>query len=59
MLIEGRKAFIISNFSKKEIAYTLPSSIDTNKILINNYKDLIINNQTIKLKPYQALIFEH
>ena len=55
---EGKKAFVVGNFSKKEVTYRLPELVKSDAVLINNYEDLIKDGQTIKLKPYQALVFE-
>ena len=55
---KGKKAFVVGNFSKKEVTYRLPELVKSDAVLINNYEDLIRDGQTIKLKPYQALVFE-
>lgn len=55
---KGKKAFVAGNFSKKEVTYRLPELVKSDTVLINNYEDLIKDGQTIKLKPYQALVFE-
>mgnify|MGYP002514413219 CR=1 FL=1 len=55
---KGKKAFVVGNFSKKEVTYRLPELVKSDTVLINNYEDLIKDGQTIKLKPYQALVFE-
>ncbi len=71
---EGRRLFVVGNFSASPVAYTLPSWLDETKVLIDNYSEMTstsslakekgaANRQTITssvlhLKPYQAVVLE-
>ena len=52
----GHKLFVVGNFSKKTVSYQLPEWIRS-KVLINNYDNLKQNEQTVELKPYQAVVY--
>ena len=54
----GKKLFIIGNFSNKTLSYALPDWTDGAKILINNYETLSGSDRQITLQPYQALVWE-
>ncbi|MBQ5952880.1 MAG: alpha-glucosidase [Lachnospiraceae bacterium] len=54
----GKKLFIIGNFSNKTLSYALPDWTDGAKILINNYETLSGSGGQITLQPYQALVWE-
>jgi len=55
------KVLVLLNFSTKNLNYSLDKSIDASnaKMLINNY-DVItaVNQNSVQLKPWQALIFK-
>ena len=55
---EGKRLFVAGNFSKKKTEYTLPSWVKGSEILINNYPDLNMTDNTVVLEPYQAVVFE-
>lgn len=55
---EGRKLFIIANFSKKETAYQPDPQFIKGKVLLNNYDDLKRDETKVSLKPYQAIVME-
>ena len=55
---EGRKLFVIANFSKKPVKYVLPEGINCNKLVLNNYEQLKCEGNTVNLQPYQALVCE-
>ena len=54
---EGKnKLLVLLNFSKENVNWKITNKLKlSNKILINNYKDLTNNKHKIGLKPYQAL----
>lgn len=54
------KLFILSALKNKETIYSIPFDINKSKILIHNYNNLIFddkNNNSIKLRPYESIIF--
>ncbi|MBQ6478490.1 MAG: alpha-glucosidase [Erysipelotrichaceae bacterium] len=55
---EGRKLFIMANFSKKETSYAPDPAFLKGKILLNNYEDLKNERNKVSLKPYQAVVEE-
>ena len=53
----NKKILVILNFSKKNVMFDLSSSIGIVKtVLINNFNNYKIANNSIDLKPYQAMI---
>jgi oligo-1,6-glucosidase len=53
----NKKILVILNFSKKNVMFDLSSSIGIVKtVLINNFNNYKITNNSIDLKPYQAMI---
>ena len=55
---EGRRLFVVGNFTKRTIPYSLPVWLHDGKVLLNNYQDLDRKEQKVKLWPYQALVIE-
>ncbi len=55
---EGKKLFVMANFSKKETAYQPDPQFMNGKILLNNYDDLKRDETKVNLKPYQAVVME-
>ena len=55
---EGRKLFVMANFSKKPVRYVLPEGISCDNILLNNYERLSCEGNTVSLQPYQAVVCE-
>lgn len=55
---QGKRLFIIANFSKRNTPYHLPVWLSDAKVLLNNYQDLDRKEQKITLWPYQALVLE-
>ena len=55
---EGRKLFVMANFSKKETVYQPDPQFMKGKILLNNYDDLKCDGTKVSLKPYQAVVME-
>ena len=57
---EEDEVFVISNFSDKQHNYKLPKEIRNKNlsVLISNYKDNDINNNSINLRPYEALLIK-
>lgn len=49
------KLTVISNFRNYETKFTLNGKID--KILLSNYKDLLIKENIITLRPYESIVF--
>ncbi|MBQ1787761.1 MAG: alpha-glucosidase [Erysipelotrichaceae bacterium] len=55
---EGRKLFVMANFSRKETVYRPDPEFLKGKILLNNCDDLKREETKVSLKPYQAVIME-
>lgn len=55
---EGRRLFVMANFSKKETSYDLPAGFNDVKVLLDNYDDLKRDGNRVTLKPYQAVVTE-
>ena len=53
-----KKLFVIGNFSTHETYYRLPELMNREELVLNNYTDLELNGLAVKLKPYQAVVFE-
>ena len=53
---EGKRLFVVGNFSNKEVSYKLPVWIIHSKILINNYDEMKLNDMVVTLRPYQAIV---
>ncbi|MCF8000351.1 MAG: alpha-glucosidase [Halanaerobiales bacterium] len=57
---KNEKYLIILNFFEQELSVEIPINIKTKevKLLISNYKDIILNNQILNLRPYESLVFK-
>ena len=55
---EGKRLFIVANFSNKETDFIVPQWVKSAKVLLSNYDELIRKGQTLTLHPYQAVVFE-
>jgi oligo-1,6-glucosidase len=56
--LDEEKLLVVLNFSKEEVLYTLPFVLDTGtEPLVNNMLSFRLENDTVTLSPYQALIF--
>lgn len=56
--LDEEKLLIVLNFSKEEVLYKLPFVLDIGtEPLVNNMLSFKIENDTVTLSPYQALIF--
>ena len=53
------KLFILGNFTNKTIKYELPEWTLNGKLILNNCEELVKENQTVTLKPYQAIVIEN
>lgn len=53
---EANKTLVISNLGSSEVK--IPLHKEELKLLINNQKELVIKDEVLTLKPYQALVFE-
>ena len=51
-----RTLLVIGNYQQKEQEVILPS--ECRKVLLNNYPDMVMENNVLKLKGYQVLILE-
>jgi len=54
--LDGEIMLVLLNFTDQDSSITLPQIKQLADIQINNYSSLAINNHTITLKPYQAII---
>ncbi len=54
--LDDQRVAVICNFTNVSNSFMLFDTI--NNIIINNEKNLIIDNHTITLKPYQAIVLE-
>jgi oligo-1,6-glucosidase len=55
-VLDGEKMLVLLNFTDQDSSITSPQIQQLAEIQINNYSSLAINNHTITLKPYQAVI---
>lgn len=55
---EGRKLFVMANFSRKETVYRPDPEFLKGRILLNNCDDLKKDETMVSLKPYQAVVME-
>ncbi|SFN21203.1 oligo-1,6-glucosidase [Chitinophaga sp. YR627] len=56
--LDQEKMLIVLNFSKEEVLYTLPFVLDIGtEPLVNNMLSFKLENDTVTLAPYQALVF--
>jgi oligo-1,6-glucosidase len=55
-ILDGEKMLVLLNFTDQDSSITSPQIQQLAEIQINNYSSLAINNHTITLKPYQAVI---
>ena len=53
---EDERLFIAGNFSRRKTTYRLPEWLDDPEILLDNYGDTEIKDNTVTLEPYQALV---
>ncbi|MCG9973229.1 glycoside hydrolase family 13 protein [Christiangramia crocea] len=56
--LEGQKMLVLLNFSKHSANIELPENFSLNNLLINNLEELDREGSQIKLKAYQAVIFD-
>ena len=58
--LDDEKLMLVLNFYENEIDFKIPDNIDINKLetILSNYKDKIIKNETIKLRPYEAIVYK-
>lgn len=58
--LDDEQLMVVLNFYENEIDFKIPDNIDINKleIILSNYKDKIIKNETIKLRPYEAIVYK-
>jgi oligo-1,6-glucosidase len=57
--LNGQKMLVLLSFSDKGGTFTLSSDMKLGDEIIGNYKEkLIINNGTVQLKPWQAVIIK-
>ncbi|MCP4179362.1 MAG: alpha-glucosidase [bacterium] len=55
---ENKSVLIILNFSKDNVTFTIPENINVAEPIIYNYpKKPNLNNNTVKIKPYEAVIY--
>ena len=58
--LDDEQLMVVLNFYENEIDFKIPDNIDINKleIILSNYKDKIIKNETINLRPYEAIVYK-
>lgn len=58
--LDDEQLMVVLNFYENEIDFKIPDNIDINKleIILSNYKDKVIKNETIKLRPYEAIVYK-
>ena len=56
--LEDQQMIILLNFSELESSISLPNFDHIKEVLINNYNELSIDENTITLKPYQAVVLK-
>ena len=55
---EGNRLFVLGNFSKRPMKYTLPGWTKYAETLLDNYGGFSAAAGTVTLKPYQAVVLE-
>lgn len=53
---ENERLVTLLNFTKEEVEYKLPFSLSSYTTIISNYQDSATNSETIRLKPYEAVV---
>jgi len=56
--LEDQQMIILLNFSELESSISLPNFDYNKEVLINNYNEFSIDENTITLKPYQAVVLK-
>lgn len=57
--LDKKKILVVLNFSKQATKWQPPAGVPcTGKVLVNNYNSLQRDINTIRLKPYQAVLIE-
>ena len=56
--LEDQQMIILLNFSELESSLSLPNFDHNKEVLINNYNEFSIDENTITLKPYQAVVLK-
>ena len=56
--LDDQQMIILLNFSELESSISLPNFDHNKEVLINNYNELSIDENTITLKPYQAVVLK-
>ena len=55
--LDKKKVIVLLNFSKTTTTFDIPKNIGTTgQVLINNLKEIILQERAIKLQPYQAVV---
>ncbi len=56
--LDNEKMLVMLNFSQETSLITLPELRGFDNIIINNYNDLLVENNRVNLLPYQAVILK-
>ncbi|MBO0331106.1 glycoside hydrolase family 13 protein [[Muricauda] lutisoli] len=56
-ILDDKMALILLNFSEETSEIKLKDEWDNHSILINNYSDVEFFENSVKMRPYQAIIF--
>lgn len=58
--LDDEQLMVVLNFYENEIDFKIPDNIDINKleVILSNYSDKVIENETIKLRPYEAIVYK-
>ncbi|MGI8580709.1 MAG: glycoside hydrolase family 13 protein [Chitinophagaceae bacterium] len=55
--LDKKKVLVVLNFSKTNTTFDLPKNIEgAGQVLINNLKEITLQDRAIKLQPYQAVV---
>ncbi len=55
--LDKKKVLVVLNFSKTNTTFDIPKNIGTTgQVLINNLKEITMQDRAIKLQPYQAAV---
>lgn len=55
--LDKKKVLVVLNFSKTNTTFDIPKNIGTTgQVLINNLKEITLQERAIKLQPYQAVV---
>jgi len=58
-VLKDEQIIVLVNFGNLKIDFEVPESILNSSVLINNYSDVEILENRVKMRPYQGLILKN